>query len=442
MTYKTKEKNPFPYKGRYVEFKLGEKIGRGGNGTVFKILCNPSTHEELVVKILNPSNYGDNPYPEKKYNRFRIEVEQGKKLCKLNSCFLRIIDDYLPKAPKKNNRPWFVMPFAESFKERLFKFELTIEEKISLILELGNAIKILHDNGYAHRDIKLDNVLIYKNRIVLTDFGLIRHDTLERFTDINEPVGPWNTIAPEMKRVASRFTVPKEADIYSFGKLIWIILTEDEYCFDGKYSRYDMMSLHLHEKIKVGGLRIIHELLERTTENSPSKRPNIDGVLEIIKNWKTILNDDNLIREENKIELNEKIRNQFNPAELIYREPEQIYGILSNLLNDHNLYKESIGLIGPILEIRRAKTENCFRLDTKNKTYIFRPSLLRYIDNNWFLSTTEIDKKTLEREGILPNKEKDNILENLFEEALSKNKKSKMFEVIKADNDILIQYRR
>ena len=442
MTYKIKKNSSFRYKGEHLKFRIEQRIGRGGNGTVYKIVCNPPSQEELVVKILNPSNYEDNPYPEKKYNRFRIEVEQGKKISDLKSCFLRIVDYYLPIEPMKNNRPWFVMPFADSFKKRVLNFELLMEEKIDLILEIGNAIKILHDNGYAHRDIKLDNILIYKNKIVLCDFGLIRHDSLERLTELNEPIGPWNTIAPEMKRVASRFTVPKEADIYSFGKLIWIILTEDEHCFDGKYSRYDIMTLNSNEKIKIGGLRIIHELLEKSTENLPSKRPNIDEVLDMIKCWKTILNDENLIKEENNLELYEKIPNLYNPTEYIYREPNQIYEILSKLIYEHNLYKESIGIIGPVLNIKRANIENCFRLDTKNKIYIFSPSLLRFIDNKWFLSTNEIDKRRLEREGILPDKDKNDILESLFEQALFKNEKGESYEVIDAENDILLQYHK
>lgn len=441
MTYKTKKREEFPYKGNFVEFRLGEKIGRGGNGTVYKLQCKSTVYEELVVKVLNPYNYGDNPYPEKKYNRFKIEVEQGKRLGELNSCFLQIIDYYLPAVPMRNNRPWFVMPCAESFKERILKLKLTVEEKIDLILEIGNAIKILHDNGYAHRDIKLDNILIHQNKIVMCDFGLIRHDSLDRLTDLNEPIGPWNTIAPEMKRVASKFTVPKEADIYSFGKLIWIILTEDEHCFDGKYSRYDIMSLNSNEKTRVGGLRVIHELLESTTENLPSQRPNIDEVLEKIRHWKTVLNDESLIRVEDNLELYEQIPNQHVPSEYIYRDPNQIYEILSKLINDHNLYKESIGMVGPILEIKRANIENCFRLNTKNKIYIFRPSLLRCVNNEWFLNTIEVDKKALEREGILLNKSKNDILESLFEQVIPKKYKDKTYEVIDKENDILLQYK-
>ncbi|MGH1280678.1 protein kinase domain-containing protein [Bacillus basilensis] len=199
MTYKTNSKEVLLYKGRKLAFTLGEKIGRGGNGTVYRISCEPSSSEELVVKILNSSNYKNKPYSPKKYSRFKIEVEQGEKISKLNSCFLNIIDYNLPNIPGENNKPWFVMPFAASFKKKILTSNLSLEKKISLIIEIGNAIKVLHDNGYAHRDIKLDNILIYQNKTVLCDFGLIRHNSLERLTDLNEPIGPWNTIAPEMK---------------------------------------------------------------------------------------------------------------------------------------------------------------------------------------------------------------------------------------------------
>lgn len=429
----------YNYKGEILQFKLQNEIGRGGNGTVYKILCKPLSDEELVVKILNPSNNRNKPYPLKKYNRFKIEVEQGKKLSHLSNCFLQIVDCYLPETPKEDNRPWFVMPFARPLKDSIFK--LKVEGKIRVILEIGNAIKILHDNGYAHRDIKLDNLLIYKNKVVLCDFGLIRHHSIKRLTDVKEPIGPWNTIAPEMKRVASRFIVPREADIYSFGKLIWIILTEDEHCFDGKYSRHDIMSLNSNEKIKVGGLRIIHEVLERATENLSSKRPGIDEVLEKIGLWRKVLNDEKLIREERILELYENMPNLYNPTEYIYREPNQIYEILSKLLNEHNLYKDSIGTIGPIIEIKRAKIENYLSIDTKKKSYIFNPLLLKYTDNKWFLSTTQIDEKRLEREGVVLDKDNDDILKSLFDQALFKNKKDKSYKVIDAENDIILRYK-
>jgi len=176
--------------------------------------------------------------------------------------------------------------------------------------------------------------------------------------------------------------------------------------------------------------------LERATENLPSKRPDIDEVLAQIGYWKQVLNDEGLVRAENNLELYEQIPNQHVPSEYIYRELNQMYEILSKLINEHFLYKESIGVTDSIVEIKRARIENYFILDTKDKFYIFRPSLLRYTDDKWYLNTGEVDEKALEREGISLSKSKKNILESLFEQV---NPKNKMYEVIDSENDILLQ---
>lgn len=64
---------------------------------------------------------------------------------------------------------------------------------------------------------------------------------------------------------------------------------------------------------------------------------------------------------------------------------------------------------------------------------------MRCVDNKWFLNIIEVDKKALEREGILLNK--NNILESLFEQVIPKNEKNKTYEVIDSENDIRLQYK-
>ncbi|CEG24556.1 protein kinase domain-containing protein [Peribacillus simplex] len=428
------------YKGEIFEFKLSDIIGRGGNGIVHKISCISPPSEELVVKLLKPS-YGAKEYPKKKYNRFKIEVETIRSLSQLSDYVLPIKDYYLPDKPSKYNRPWFVMPFAESFKGKIFNSNITIEEKIDLIIEIGKAIKFLHDEGYAHRDIKIDNILIYKGKVVLCDFGLVRHHSIERLTDINEPVGPWNTIAPEMKRVPFKFTVPIEADIYSFGKLIWIILTVDEDCFDGKYSRYDTMSLK--NKVEIGSLRPIHALLEGTTETLPSKRPNIDAVLSILNQWKKVITNEKLTSIENILELYEDIPKHYEPSEFIYYDPNEIYEIMETLIKTHYIYKESLGKIGPILNIKRSNIERCIEVSAKDKAYILKPTILTYkkAEKEWTFDIEDIDEIEIEREGISLFREKNSFLENLLNKSLPKvNENEKLFEVLQADKGILLKY--
>lgn len=413
------------YKGDVLTFKLNNEIGHGGNGTVYKITCIPINQEELVVKILKPA-YGENPYPRKKYNRFKSEVTVASRLTEISERFIPIRDYYLPAKPNRRNRPWFVMPKAESLKNNLFNKKILIVEKMQVVLDIALAVKDLHDNDYVHRDIKLDNILFYNSRVVLCDFGLVRHPSLERLTGGTEKVGPWNTIAPEMKRAASKFFIPKQADIYSLGKLIWIILTEDELCFDGQYSQSDVISLDNY--YKDFPLRRLHILLEDMTKNEYIKRPNIDGVLSAINQWLYMIRDDILIKKEAKIELYEKIEKKYSQTERVYSDFESIYNILNDLIEMHLISIKQINVAIKIVDLRRSRVDGCIEIRTEQDSYIFKPQKLYLLveSNKWLIDITNIEGNELSRAEIHDTKiDKDKFLEKLLNKTLDNNLRSK-----------------
>ncbi|WP_416730202.1 protein kinase domain-containing protein [Fictibacillus sp. JL2B1089] len=409
------------YKGDVLTFKLKNEIGHGGNGTVYKISCIPINTEELVVKILKPV-YGENPYPRKKYSRFKSEVIVASKLTDISDRFIPIKDYYLPTKPNRSNRPWFVMPKAESLKNNLFKKTIPFIEKIHVMLDIVLAVKDLHDNDFVHRDIKLDNILFYNNKVVLCDFGLVRHPSLERLTGDTERVGPWNTIAPEMKRAAAKFFIPKQADIYSLGKLFWIILTEDELCFDGQYSHSDVISLDNYYKDIP--LRRLHILLEDMTKNEYTKRPNIDGVLSAINKWLHMIKDDILIKKEEKIELYEKIERKYIQTERVYSDFESIYNILNELMEMHLFAIKQINDTIKIFDIKKSKVHKCIEVRTERDIYIFKPQKLYLLveKNKWLIDITNIEDRELSKAGIHNTRgDKKEFLEQLFSKALDKS---------------------
>ncbi|MGG2105223.1 protein kinase domain-containing protein [Lysinibacillus pakistanensis] len=413
------------YKGDVLTFKLSNEIGYGGNGKVYKITCIPINQEELVVKILKPA-YGENPYPRKKYNRFKSEVTVASRLMEISDRFIPIRDYYLPAKPNRSNRPWFVMPEAISLKANLFNKKIPIVEKMQVVLDIILAIKDLHDNDYVHRDIKLDNILFYNSRVVLCDFGLVRHPSLERLTGDTEKVGPWNTIAPEMKRAAVEFFIPKQADIYSLGKLIWIILTEDELCFDGRYSQSDVMSLDNYYKDVP--LRRLHILLEDMTKNEHIKRPNIEEVLSAINKWLHMVRDDTLIKKEAKIELYKKIEKRYSQTERVYSDFESIYNILNDLLEIHLISIKQINATIKIVDLRKSRVDGCIEMQTEQDSYIFKPQKLYLLveRNKWFIDITNIEDDKLSKAGIQDiTGEKNNFLEQLFNKTLDNNLYSK-----------------
>jgi serine/threonine protein kinase len=175
-------------------------------------------------------------------------------------------------------------PNATPFKQTIFDCGLQVMDKMRFVRELGNVLLIIHNEGYSHRDIKPDNLLIYDGRVVFSDFGLVSHEGIARLTVENEKVGPWNTIAPEMKRYPHSMRDFRPADVYSFAKLVWIILTEDEYCFDGQYDKDKKFSLESYD-LEIETLECIHQLLMESTNDDLTSRPSIKGVLDQIDNW-------------------------------------------------------------------------------------------------------------------------------------------------------------
>ena len=69
---------------------------------------------------------------------------------------------------------------------------------ISVIREACKAIAYLHENKIAHRDIKLDNILLDgKMNIKLTDYGLIVKDVKLYYSEVR---GALLYLGPEHQR--------------------------------------------------------------------------------------------------------------------------------------------------------------------------------------------------------------------------------------------------
>ena len=133
----------------------------------------------------------------------------------------------IPIIEYNTNELWYTMPIAEPIEEHLSKSNDRFNECKIAIQQLSETLKILHSEGNCHRDIKVDNLYYYNGRYCFGDFGLADFPDKQELTNSNEKVGPWTTISPEMKR-DPRSSDGIKADIYSFAKTIWIILTENK----------------------------------------------------------------------------------------------------------------------------------------------------------------------------------------------------------------------
>lgn len=92
--------------------------------------------------------------------------------------------------------------------------------KMLYSIQIMEAIANLHAKGIIHRDIKLENILIDKNGIALTDFGLschIQDETLKK-----ELSGTLCYIAPEIIK-GNHHKYGFALDIWSAGCVLWLL---------------------------------------------------------------------------------------------------------------------------------------------------------------------------------------------------------------------------
>lgn len=173
-------------------------IGSGGNGKIWRVIRKPDGHE-YALKKLDGSLKNNN---EKK-SMFLDEIQI------LINC--KGIEGVIPIVDYSNEELWYTMPLADKIYDHLS----SIEEKVSCVLQISETLIHIHKAGYAHRDIKPDNILFYDGRFVLCDFGLVDiPDNPHNLTKNTSRIGPMTTIAPEMKRNA-KDADGKKVDVYS-----------------------------------------------------------------------------------------------------------------------------------------------------------------------------------------------------------------------------------
>ena len=108
--------------------------------------------------------------------------------------------------------------------------------KILEMLQLARIIQSIHERDKAHRDIKPENILVLNGKLVLSDFGLCWGIGEERLTGLNERVGPYKIMPPELERVQTDLDLDfKPSDVYLFSKVIWMTLKGDNIGFRGQY---------------------------------------------------------------------------------------------------------------------------------------------------------------------------------------------------------------
>jgi len=206
--------------GRY---KLLQRIGEGGFGVVYMAEQSEPVRRRVALKIIKLGM-------DTKQVIARFEAER-QALAMMDHPNIAKVHD---AGATESGRPYFVMELVKGVpvNEYSDKNHLTLQERLELFIQIGQAIQHAHQKGIIHRDIKPSNVMVtlHDGRPVpkIIDFGIAKatnHRLTEKtlFTDYAQMLGTPAYMSPEQAEM-SGLDVDTRTDVYSLGVLLYELL--------------------------------------------------------------------------------------------------------------------------------------------------------------------------------------------------------------------------
>lgn len=214
------------------QYKILEKLGAGGQGTVYKAL-DTKLNRIVVVKVLPPELTAKTA----NFKRFEREAQLCSQLEHPNICTIYDFNE-------DDGVFYIVMQYVEGKNVRQLVSGRPLELKSALSIEtqVCEALAYAHSKNIIHRDIKAGNVMVTKDGTVkILDFGLaklLEGDATDHLKDLDRaeltelgiPYGTATYAAPEQ---AKGEKTDHRADIFSSGVLLYEMLT-GIWAFQGK----------------------------------------------------------------------------------------------------------------------------------------------------------------------------------------------------------------
>ncbi len=277
-------------------YHLGELLGRGGMGEVYK-----ATHRMLArpaaIKLIRHDSFGgaDSEGADVAVRRFRREAEAAASLRSPHTVELY---DF---GVTEDHTMYFVMELLEGTDlETLVRDHGPVPARrvVHILCQVCESLEEAHVAGMVHRDIKPANVHIGRlglqyDFVKVLDFGLVKPaagkiDEHSLATAAGLTPGTPAYMAPEMAMAES---VDGRADIYALGCVAYYLLT-GKLVFDGdtslqvivKHLQHDPIppSRRTNVEIPPGLERLVLACLAKQREDRPSTAGDLSRLLRLI----------------------------------------------------------------------------------------------------------------------------------------------------------------
>lgn len=224
----------FPGTVLHDRYVIGVVLGHGGFGVTYKA-WDQKFDTVVAIKEFFPANVVTRNPGEKS-----LIVYDGNKNSEYNSLLQRFLDEAVNIAKfqndpnivdveeyfEENNTAYIVMEFLDGItlkdylKQKDGKIE--IDEALSIVMPILDALENIHKKGIVHRDISPDNIMLCGKSIKLYDFGAARFSDFDKET-VKSIILKIGYAPPEQYREKSK--QGPWTDIYALSAMLYQMLT-------------------------------------------------------------------------------------------------------------------------------------------------------------------------------------------------------------------------
>jgi eukaryotic-like serine/threonine-protein kinase len=204
-------------------YSILRRLGRGGSGYVLLAEQHQPIHRHVAIKIVPYAAIDPESAARFEFERRALERTDHPNIA-------RILD----AGKTGDGLPYLVIEYVEGkpLGEYCRGNSLSIRDRISLILDIADAVQHAHQRGVIHRDLKPANILVSETsgrpipRIL--DFGIAKPTDSFSGSDGNLaptsgiPIGTPAYMAPEQTGGRS---IDTRADIYALGAVLYDLIT-------------------------------------------------------------------------------------------------------------------------------------------------------------------------------------------------------------------------